>query len=433
MLLDLVLALGLLLSTASQLRPADARVGPGEACLAIWLVLMLAREATRLGPPLTPVLSRLLIFWTVFTIALCLGTMTEFALGYIHDPVWFVHDIIAYVLVAAVSCLSVVEPGAELRLRRVSWLLATLGAAWLILQAAYGWGLVSVGNFDPWEWDRLRGLSENSNQLALVCAVIGLLSLHLAEVAGRPGERIVALLCMTVAIIVGRLTQSNAFLLALLTVVPTFVALKVRTWLLAADRTLTFRSAAAWIVILAVPLCLACVVPLGASVGSRAEKVVKEMTRGGTTHEADEAASLRFHIWNEAIRRGIESGMLGLGPGPHIDVPPSIVAGRRTTTNPPSQVIHPQVSLAPNYEAHNTVLDLFVQGGLIGVSILVWLVATALIMTYQARLDALTTLLCGVSAYSFFHFIVRHPIVWIAIALCLVTAANSRRASAVAV
>src|SRR5262249_38080920 len=157
-----------------------------------------------------------------------------------------------------------------------------IGAPWLALQAAYGWGWVSLGNFEPWEWSRLRGLSDNSNQLALFCAVLCLLSLHLAEVTNRPGKRIFALGCMTVAIVVGRLTQSNAFLLAFLAGAPVFGILKLRTWLLSRKRMLSFRSASAWIIVLAFPLITASIVPLAASVGSDVNEAFREMVRGGT-------------------------------------------------------------------------------------------------------------------------------------------------------
>ena len=58
MALDALLALGLVLSTTSQLRLAGG-IGPGEICLALWVLVMVAREAVRLGPLLTPALSRL--------------------------------------------------------------------------------------------------------------------------------------------------------------------------------------------------------------------------------------------------------------------------------------------------------------------------------------------------------------------------------------
>ena len=429
MVLDLLLTLGLLLSsTASQLRPGDSAVGPGEICLAGWVLLMFFREVCRLGPPLTPPLSKLLIFWLVFVLAQCIGTMTGFALGDRHDTGLFMHDVVAYSLMAAVSCLTLVEPGASARLQRVAWLVATLGAAWLALQVAFGWGWVNLGDFDTWEWERFRGLTDNANQLALFCAALGLLSLHLADVANGSGERIAALTCMSVAIFVGRLTMSDAFLLVLVVAGPLFFALKLWRWLMSRDRPMRLRAASAWILVLTLPLVTAYVVPIGTTAASEVEDFVKGLTKGGGGRDTEETARLRIHLWNAAVRRGIETGMLGLGPGPHLEIPASIAAGRRDSLNEPNHVEHPEFGFIPNFEAHNTSLDLFIQGGVLAVLSLACLVATAFVATHRAKLDALTTLLCGLAIFSIFHLIVRHPIFWFAIALCLVAAADPRRA-----
>jgi hypothetical protein len=432
MLLDLLFALGLLMSMSSQLRVSEESFGPGEVLLAIWIIWMLSREIGRRGPPLTGALSRLLTFWIVFALAMCLGTMTGFAIGDRHDPVWFQHDIIAYAVVAAVSCLSVVEPGAGSRVHRVAWLLATLGAIWLVIQVAFGWGLIEIGDFDSWEWDRFRGLSENANQLALGCAVLGLLCLHLAEMAVRSGERVTALVCMIVAIIVGRLTKSDAFLLVLVVASPLFIALKFGRSLMLAEGKVTLRSAMAWILALALPLIVAYVVPFAASVNASSETILLGMTRAGASADTEETARLRVHLWNEGMRRGIEAAMLGLGPGPHLEIPTTIVVGRRGESTP-QDLFHPQLNNTPNFEAHNTMLDLFVQGGVIAAAILGWLAASAVLATHRAKLDALTTLLCGLALYGIFHLIVRHPIVWFAIALCLTTATHARRTSPIRV
>jgi O-Antigen ligase len=428
MIRDALLSIGLLVSTASQLRPAGGKIGPGEACLAIWLLLTGASVAARLGPPLTPVLSRLLLFWIVFALAMCLGTMTGFTIGDFHDPKWFVHDTIAYVLVAAVSCLSVVGPGAWSRLHRVARLLAVFGAAWLALQVAVGWDAVRLEGVEPWTWDRLSGLYENSNQLALVCVVLCLLSLHLAETANNLAETIAALMCLSTAIVVGRLTKSDAFALVLVATTAIFVALKLRTWMLSRKDGLTIRTAAAWLIVLALPVIFVSVIPLGAMVAGRAEDVMQEMTRG-SPRETEEHAQLRLNNWGLAIQRGVESGMLGLGPGPHLEIPPSIQAGRRNPMSNPNNREHPQLGLAPNFEAHNTILDLFTQGGLLAVLGILWLFCTALTATMRARLDALAALLCGTAIFSLFHLIVRAPIVWFAIAFCLVAATEAATSS----
>jgi O-Antigen ligase len=421
---DTVFALGLLLSPSSQLRPNGSPIGPGEVCLLIWLLLMLGREAARLGPPLTPALSRLLIFWALFAVALSIGTMTAFALQDSHDPVWFLHDVVAYPLLAAVSCLSVVGSDAGPRLHRVAWLLVALGTGSLALQVADAWGLVGVPQSDPWYWDRFRGWSDNPEQLALLCAALGLLTLHLAETAARPGERIAAVACAILPIYVGRLSKTDAFTLVLLAAGPIFIALKFRTWTLLSGRSMTFRSAAAWLAVLALPLVLASGAPLAPSIAAQTAALAKAMSKdhGKTTKQE---AELRLQIWSEAWSRGVESGMLGLGPGPHLQIPPSIVAGRVTEEDPPKHILHPAVNGTPNYEAHNVALDLFAQGGLLAVLSFLWLAATTLFNTYKARLAGLTTLLCSLLLYGMSVLIIRHPIFWFAIALCLVVGAGT--------
>jgi len=105
------------------------------------------------------------------------------------------------------------------------------------------------------------------------------------------------------------------------------------------------------------------------------------------------------------------------------------VAGRYGGVHP-KYIEHPEPSFAPNFEAHNTLLDLFVQGGLIAVLSFIWLAATALSIAYRARLAGLPTLLCGLGIYGFATLIIRQPIFWFAIALCLVAGTGAGRPSA---
>jgi hypothetical protein len=122
--------------------------------------------------------------------------------------------------------------------------------------------------------------------------------------------------------------------------------------------------------------------------------------------------------------------MLGLGPGPHLRIPPSILTARATTANLPKEVYHPSLNGTPNFEAHNTALDLFTQGGLLAILSFFWLAATTLVNTYKARLAGLTTLLGGLLLFGIPDLIVRYPIFWFSIALCLVTGLGARSATA---
>jgi hypothetical protein len=424
MILDVLFALGLLLSTASQLRPQGAPIGPGEICLVVWLILTLFREAGRLGPRLTPALSRLLIFWSVFAFSLSLGTLAGYAIGDVHDSNLFLHDVMAYPLLAAVGCFSVIgrEPGR--RLHRVAWLFLGFGTAALVIQVAGAWEWLDIAPLEPWYWDRLRGWSANPQQLALLCAVIGLLALHLADAATRIGERIAALAGAIVAIYVGRLTKSDSFSVVLVVAGPIFAGLKLGEWLLSSEPKLTVRTAFAWTLVLCLPLLVISTVPLGPSIAARAEDLARELSKDSKGKTSQEEAELRFHNWGEAVNRGLESGMLGLGPGPHLEIPASIVNARRFEYLP-KYIETPPLNGSPNFEAHNTPLDLFTQGGLIAVLSFMWITATALFNAYKARLAGLTTLLCGLTIFGLGNLIIRHPIFWFAVVLCL--ASNGTR------
>jgi hypothetical protein len=256
--------------------------------------------------------------------------------------------------------------------------------------------------------------------------LLGLLSLHLADIAVSTRARIAAVGTAVLPIYVGRLTKGDAFSLVLVAAGPIFIALKLRTWLLARQPGLTARSAFAWIAILALPLVFVSAVPFGYSLAVEARGLADDLAKGNE-RDTEKTAQIRLQTWQNAVDRGVGSGMLGLGPGPHLPIPALILEGRQDPSNEPKNVAHPEVNGTPNFEAHNTLLDIFTQGGLLAVFTLVWLFAAAFLFTSRARLDGLTTLLCGLIIFSIFHLIIRYPIVWFAIAICLV-AAQGRQA-----
>jgi hypothetical protein len=91
----------------------------------------------------------------------------------------------------------------------------------------------------------------------------------------------------------------------------------------------------------------------------------------------------------------------------------------RQTEDDPKDNPHPAANGTLNFEAHNTVLDVFTQGGFIAVASLLWLAASAFATAYRARLVGLAALLCGLFTFGMTGLIIREPIFWFAIALCL--------------
>ena len=121
---------------------------------------------------------------------------------------------------------------------------------------------------------------------------------------------------------------------------------------------------------------------------------------GSGVNHGDDGES-NFELWRETIV-GVEAKILTRGPGPHL-------VNKQWNRPPPDKL-----------EAHFVVLDLFTQGGILAALSFVWLTTTACLVAYRARLFALTTLIFVLFVFSMFHhFIIRHPIFWFSIALCL--------------
>jgi O-Antigen ligase len=422
--LDILFAFGLVLSISSQLRFGGTSIGPGDICLLVWLVLMLGRTALQRGPVATPALSRMLIFWLLFAVALSIGTITGFALDIRLDPVWFLHDAVAYPFLAAISCVSVVGSYVEDRLRRVGWLLIVMGTGSLALQLAHGWGYLGFPNTDPWYWNRFRGWSANPDQLALLCLALALLPLHLADTAVRTRDRFIAVACAILPIYVGRLSHSDTFTIAMLIALPMFVVLKLAAWLHSSERKILVRSAVAWMAIVMLPLILASVAPLLSVSAGQTTTLAGAILKDHGRNAARETA-VRLHLWSEAWQQGLESGLLGLGPGPHLNIPSSIVAARSLARYTPKDIQHPALNGTPNFEAHNTLLGLFTQGGLLAILGFLWLVGTALVNAHRAQFAGLTTLVGGLFLFGLTGLIDRQPIFWFAIACGLVASAKT--------
>jgi hypothetical protein len=413
--MDGILALGLLFTTASQLRLPGIPVGPGELGLLVWIAGMAFKTLVSGEPSLTRAVSALLAFWGAFALALSLGMITAMASREAFEPDLVLHDVMAYVLIAVVSCLCAATPS---RLRRVGWLLVTSSAVSLSLQYINGMGLVRIPGIDPWYWERFRGWSDNPNQLSFLCLMIVLVAWHLADTAATLTARLAAILLMIPPLVAGRMSQSDTFMLALAAALPVWIAAKLIVWVQNDRLELSLRASIAQLVLVAVPVLLLCVAPLVLSSAEDVKGFVIGFAKNAGAEAADEA-NLRMTLWRQAIERGIESGMLGLGPGPHLQIPPTIVAGRVSEGTQPAHLDHPSQNGTANYEAHNTVFDVFTQGGLLAVTSFVWLLLRAAKCVYRAQLAGLVALVAGAAIFMMTGNIVRQPILWFALALCL--------------
>jgi hypothetical protein len=417
MMRDGLLALGLLLSAATQFRIAGLPVGPGEVLIALWCVLELSGEMVRGGPHLTPALRRLVVFWGIFALAESLGTLTAVVIGDEHDRGLFLHDAMAYPFLAVTSCGCVIALRNAGRRHRIVWLLAGLGLVCLSLQLGETWDLFGIPGIEPWFGDRLQGWSGNPNQLALACALLTVIGVHLADTADHAGARIAALACALPAIIAGRLTKTDTFTFDMIAAAAIYLVAKMWLWRQVPGSGGRGRAAFAGVVLGALPLLVASALPVLMWDSAGAEQMAMGMAKDGGKQAQDEA-DLRLELWGQAVDRGMASGMLGLGPGPHLPIPTSIVTARvgAFDTDPND---HPPLDGLPDFEAHNTILDLFTQGGLIAVGSFLWIAFAAFRGAISARSAGLVTVLSAMLLFGMTNLIVRQPLFWFAVALPL--------------
>lgn len=425
--LDTILGLGLLLTTATKLRLPGAPVGPGEMLLVVWIAATLVREIRQSGLPLTPALRDMLAFWTLFAIAESLGTMTALVIRDRHDTGLFLHDVLAYPLLGTVACMAVLGSDAGARLQRVARSMTVWGTVLLAPQLAAGWHLMQLPLIDPWFGDRFEGWSTNPNQLASLCALLVLAAVHLADTAATTRARTTALACMVTPLCVGRLTKTDTFTFALVGATAVYGFGKMRIWLTWSSPQPSLRPALAWMLMIAAPLLLAVGVPFAVRATADSSHLAQGLLKNGGK-EAKQETDLRLALWREAISRGLEARMLGLGPGPHLPITPNLVAARETELTLDKGADHPPVNGTPDFEAHNTLLDLFTQGGVLADASLLWLMGMALVRSWRARMAGLTALLSSLVIFALTNLIVREPTFWFGIALCLVAGEATGRA-----
>ncbi len=143
------------------------------------------------------------------------------------------------------------------------------------------------------------------------------------------------------------------------------------------------------------PFVAIALVPVVLSAPNSVGGLVAGLEKGGGKYAASES-ELRLALWSQALDRGFRSGMLGLGPGPHLQMPPEIAADHVDGVSERGQMQSPEQGEAANYEAHNTPLDLLTQGGLILVVSFFWLIG-------QRADEGLSLRLCRADRHALRH------------------------------
>ncbi|WP_146592256.1 O-antigen ligase family protein [Puniceibacterium confluentis] len=393
-----VLTLGLVVTAATQLRFGEFPVGPGELLLLLWLGLALLRQILCRPMLLNPALTRVALFWFIMGVTLCIGMIVGLAVEPFHYYSGMFRDTVAYALMFCFSIMMAISLADPTERRQVCWRMAVIGSLSLLLQIADALGGLPVPGIDPWYWDRFRGWAENPNQLGFFALVITLLCLDLSERARTMSGTVLALGCGVPALAAGLMSHSDSFVIGLMLSGTVFVLLKSVVWIRNTEMAPTLRGAAVVLGLMALPLAVAVAAPF-------ASEAFRSIARGSQQVYNDNGqGETRLNLWTEAIEKGVESGLVGFGPGPHL-------TSKSYKRPPPSK-----------FEAHNTLLDVFTQGGIVAVTAFVWISTAALVGVARTGRPALAGLVAGLLVFSLFHYVLRQPIFWFGIVLCLLEA-----------
>lgn len=407
---DLLLAFGVLLATYSQLRFAASNpVGPGEFTVLAWVGCMLVTSPQWATSELSVAFHKLAKFWLIFAAALALGTMTSYLSGVRNSPGHFFHDITAYTLMALVGLLLLAPDDAARRMRRMEWGLVLLGSGMLAAQLCQAYGLMPAFGLELWFFDRLTGWTTNANQLALQCLVLSFIAFHLIVSSENSRERLTAAAGAVLPLVCGYLTRSDAFVLSMVLGLLGYIVL---TFGRAAAAYARSRPRRALLMVAVVPV-------LAGSIASLVFLVVRnpvDLPVGTSESEQrlERDMGYRTELWSQAADRIISSGFLGLGPGPQLVRP--------------ANLREPELDTLPDFEAHNTLIDLTLQGGILAAGALIWLTGTTALQLLRQGSSIYALLIASLGIFSMTHFIFRHPIFWFAICAALMAAAARQEA-----
>lgn len=391
---------GLLLTAATQLRVPGLPVGPGELMLLGWLalgVLLGSAHAETSRPGQAPVS----IFWAAFIVSQSIGMVVSFASELFFDTSSVIHDIGAYCFCLAITAMLVRDLANQTHRRRLVRVILSVSLGGLLLQLLQGLGLFNVPGTEPWYFNRLQGWSENPNMLGLLSAFIVLLAVFGVEIATSRREILLSLVPGGVALLTGFMTRSDSFALSIL--VGGSIWLGMQTWTRLTMRSHSISSTMAALCFIFAPVFLLTAAPFAPAAISAVETYTTNM------YDDNSQGETRLNLWREAVGKGMESQLLGYGPGPHLT--------SKSFKRPPPD----------KFEAHNTFLDIFTQAGLVGVLAFVVLLSVTFASAIRAGMAPLVALASGLLIFSMFHFVIRQPIFWFGLVLCLVEAQSALR------
>ena len=382
-------ALAVLLTGATQLRPAGLPIGPGEALLGGWILftaMLLLSGQLLIGP----VFRFFCWYWLAAAVLLGFGAAMAVAIN-LADTAGDtpVHDTIAYALAAAFSCtlsLQWRDNNEEYYLTIVRVMFIAF-AACVTVMLIVAMAVPAVGPLRFWYAGvRFSGWARNPNQLAAFALVMPFFGWYLAQRA-RGWRRAGYALALVGTVAIGLAVKSDALRVGWLSAA---VMICLMAWY--SRPVFRRRRLLSYVSYVIVPvLLIAAAVTYGPELLAAFEQIAADLYAQGDQGEE------RFTVWGNGLRALAESPLVGLGPGAF------------SGWSGPFQ----------GYEAHNTLIDWGASTGMLGIALHVALWGWCARRALSVGALPLFGVVVAVAIDGMFGYSLRQPVYWLGFTLVL--------------
>ncbi|KST63637.1 O-antigen ligase family protein [Mastigocoleus testarum] len=376
------IAVGIALTTATQLRPGSIPIGVGEAMLVSWILFVLLNISITKRHFITPITKAFFLFWMTIFIALGFGFWIALSIDFASPE--FLHDLLAYVFSFILGIALTTSIYSKEDVERTVILLISFSAftllSILLVPAIFPF-------FSPWQYGvRFKGWAENANQLGLLLSGFPFFALYFLIKSNNHQQRIFYTSIIISIFIVGIETDSDSLFLGWFMGILLIASWGIYKFLLnfiSSKKDISIvRFAKKQALILLVIIVLLLIAFL---LYEKVSGVIGEL------YNKNSQGSLRVTLWTNGIIAMLHSPLFGLGPGPH--------SGETLDS-------------LGTIESHNTFVELASASGIIGlialIALLVWITSKA----WRSGSIVMNAAFISLMGHSLFHYVLRQPIFW---------------------
>jgi Lipid A core - O-antigen ligase and related enzymes len=379
-----VLALGLVLSTATQLRFLPS-FGVGELLLLVWCIFISLKVLLKNRSINVSQSKYFIFYWYCSFLFLFIGWEISLILGYrITEGA---RDFIAYLFNSVLFFLFFVSSDLAQRFKFLSEGYYMISVVYLIvvfsilqIDSTFAFKFLLFGG------NRLSGFSDNPNQFALLLLPLPYLSIYYLKSASKYSLKAFHLLSLFLAVTAGFRTQSDALIVAW----GASVALLILGFYI--YRFLKRRTMVQYAAILFLLLFMVLLLFINADwIMEQKNEYMEEIIFSNSQ------TGIRFNLWLNGLQAMSASPIFGLGPGAF-----SGVTGAFQQT-----------------EAHNTFIDWGTNTGMLGITLMLFFLIAIGYKLIKKKKYLLIAMLCAILVFSMFHFTLRQPMFWFCIVMII--------------